>query len=295
MRIATCVAALAILAGCGRGTDEAANGANQAAAPNGPSSAPKPEGAPAWSLQASAGGSALTLRSPAGEQIIGLRCHAHSRDLGVDVPAFRTIGSEDRLSFGSGGEVVALAAAIKEHGQSGVSAHGALPANLAALIGGPISARYGAQESGPHPAPPAELARAFTAACGGAAAEEEAPDWPAPAPSGGAPGACMKQAEEVLNLAPLRAVGTEPFWGARIEGRCVTYNHPEDQKGIRIWTRYTAGPDGGIWTGALGGKKFELRTRSKPSCSDGMSDRKYEFAVELLVGGEKRTGCAEPI
>jgi uncharacterized membrane protein len=172
-----------------------------------------------------------------------------------------------------------------------------VPDNLAALIGGPVSVSYGAQKSGPHPAPPAELARAFAAACGGKAGPEPKPAEPEPASasSGGAPRACMTQGEERLRLSPLRAVGTEPFWGARIEGRCVTYNHPEDQKGTRVWTRYTAGPDGGIWSGALGGKKFELRTRSAPGCSDGMSDKRYPFAVELLVGGERRKGCAEPL
>jgi uncharacterized membrane protein len=94
---------------------------------------------------------------------------------------------------------------------------------------------------------------------------------------------------------PLRVFGTEPFWAARIEGRCVTYSHPDDQNGTRIWTRYTAGEGGsGTWTGALGGKPFELRISPRPGCSDGMSDRRYPLAAELLVGGERRQGCAAP-
>lgn len=100
---------------------------------------------------------------------------------------------------------------------------------------------------------------------------------------------------KALAASSLRAVGTEPFWGARIDGRCITYSHPEDQKGTRIWNRFTAAPGGGgTWAGALGGRRFELRTRPEPGCSDGMSDHDYPLAVDLIVAGERRSGCAEP-
>jgi uncharacterized membrane protein len=102
------------------------------------------------------------------------------------------------------------------------------------------------------------------------------------------------QGGEQLTNAPLRAIGTEPFWGANIEGRCVTYSHPDNQSGTRVWTRYAAsGSGGGTWTGTLEGKPFVLTTRRQPGCSDGMSDRRYPLAVELTVGGEQRRGCAE--
>lgn len=107
--------------------------------------------------------------------------------------------------------------------------------------------------------------------------------------------ACLVQDGELLRMTPLKAVGTEPFWAARIEGRCVTYSHPEDPQGKRVWTRFTLGPDGGIWVGALGGSRFELRTRSAADCSDGMSDNRYPLAVTVTVDGEQRRGCAGPI
>ena len=127
-------------------------------------------------------------------------------------------------------------------------------------------------------------------------AKEASPDRPVPAVEAKAPAAnpCLVQDGERLDAPSLRALGTEPFWAARIEGRCVTYSHPEDQRGTRIWTRYSAGADGGIWSGALGGAPFELRTRSEPGCSDGMSDNVYPIAVDLVVAGERRSGCAEP-
>jgi uncharacterized membrane protein len=138
---------------------------------------------------------------------------------------------------------------------------------------------------------------------GNAAAPAARPAAPAPAPTAAIPprpaaaaGACLMQGEERLEVTPLRAVGTEPFWGARIEGRCVTYSNPEDPDGTRIWTRFTSAPGGGgIWAGALGGRRFELRARPKPGCSDGMSDKAYPIAVALVVGGERRSGCAEPL
>ena len=57
----------------------------------------------------------------------------------------------------------------------------------------------------------------------------------------------------------------------------------------------TPQPQGGVWIGNLGGKPFELRTRPEPGCSDGMSDNRYPIAVALSVGGEQRTGCAQPL
>ena len=106
---------------------------------------------------------------------------------------------------------------------------------------------------------------------------------------------CLMQGEEQLDPAPLRAVGTEPFWGAQIMGRCVTYSHLDDTKGTRIWTRYAETPAGPVWSGALDGRPFELRIRAAPECSDGMSDKLYPMSVELIVGGERRQGCAEPV
>jgi uncharacterized membrane protein len=152
-----------------------------------------------------------------------------------------------------------------------------------------VSASYGSQTSGPHPAIPAELLGAFVASC-------QVGKVP-PAIAGKANGgACNMQGNNRLAVQPLRAVGTEPFWAAAVEGRCVTYSHPEDQAGSRIWTRYTAGAGGGgTWSGTHAGKPFTLRIRAAPGCSDGMSDRRYPLAADLLVGGEQRRGCAAPV
>jgi uncharacterized membrane protein len=240
-----------------------------------------------WDSAASGEGASLFLaRSGSDQRVLTLFCPAGSGDLLVNVPGFRPVGSEERMSFGSGGTVVTLVADPRgDRGRGGVSASGPLPGELPRILRGPVAVNYGAQNAGPYAAPPAGLAGNFLAGCGGR---------PAPPPRPQGVSACLLQDGKRLSVAPLRALGTEPFWAASIEGRCVTYSHPEDQQGTRIWTRYAVTADGGRWSGALGGRRFELTTRRQPGCSDGMSDRRYPIAVDLIVNGERRQGCAEP-
>ena len=272
--------AAVLLAGCGR---------------NEPVSAPRAEiemeapAVPGWDLQSSGEGAALALLGGAGKTLVRLYCPAGSHRLLVNVPSFTPVGSEERLSFGSNGEVVALVADTRGDAQrGGVSGTGPVPDNLAALIGGKVGVNYGSQSTGPHPAPPADLARAFVSACAVAPPAE-----PPPPVTEAAAGACRMQDGKAIPPNLLRAVGTEPFWGARIEGRCVTYSHPENQAGTRIWTRFTGTRDTGVWTGIYENRPFVLRTRPEPGCSDGMSDNRYPVAVSITVAGEQRTGCAQ--
>lgn len=291
MRILLPAAAALLLAGCGSDDEAPAGSQNEVAVPGDGSQAAPAAGdadASGWDLQSSGEGAALVYPA-SGNAAVRLFCPAGGREILVNVPAFRPVGSEERLSFGSGGEVVALVADTRGDAQrGGVSGTGPVPGNLAALVGGPVAVNYGAQNSGPHPAPPSDLARAFVSACrDGAPPPREDP--PAEQVS-----ACLMQGDQRLRNPPLRAIGTEPFWGARIEGRCVTYSHPEDQQGTRVWTRYTSGANGGgTWSGALEGRRFELTIRPDAGCSDGMSDRRYPYAADLIVHGERRSGCAE--
>ncbi len=305
MRILAVVAATSTLvSACGSGDPgpavapenegNAAVSGNGAAAVAGPAEPAGKSPALAWDLQSSGEGVALVLAGP-GRPAIRLFCPAGGKRLVVNVPGFRPIGSEERLSFGSGSEVAALVADSRgDRQRGGVTGTGAVPDDLPALVEGPVSASYGAQSSGPHPAPPASLSSAFVAACREGSAAP-APALETAAGASAAAGPCMVQDGKALRAPAVRAVGTEPFWNARAEGRCVTYSHPDDQKGTRVWTRFTPGPGGGTWSGSLGGRSFELRVRPQRNCSDGMSDRRYPLAADLVVGGERRQGCAEPL
>jgi uncharacterized membrane protein len=298
MRILGLIAATSTLvAGCGSPdsgpvappANESREPAAQAPAPAGPPPASEKSSAGGWDLQSSGEGVALVLAA-SDRPAIRLFCPAAGKRLVVNVPDFRPVGSEERLSFGSGGEAEALVADSRGDPQrGGVTATGPVPESLAALVGGPVSASYGSQRSGPHPAPPRALSSAFVAACSeGATAPAAAAASPA-----AAAGPCLIQDGKPLPVAAFRATGTEPFWNTRVEGRCVTYSHPEDQKGTRVWTRFAPARGGGTWSGSLGGRRFELKVRPGAGCSDGMSDRRYPLAAELTVGGEHLQGCAE--
>jgi uncharacterized membrane protein len=114
-------------------------------------------------------------------------------------------------------------------------------------------------------------------------------DRPTHQPQGNA---CRTQDGEALTHA-IKAVGTEPFWAAEIEGRCVTYKTPDDQQSTRVWTRVRGTSAETAWDGALHGKQFQLTVKPKADCSDGMSDKVYSLEAVLRVDGEVRHGCAE--
>ena len=109
-------------------------------------------------------------------------------------------------------------------------------------------------------------------------------------PSSASP--CRFQDGKEIGPNRLKAVGTEPFWSADVDGRCVTYSTPENQQGIRIWTRFTGTRETGQWSGSFGKDRFILTTRPEAGCSDGMSDRTYPIAVTLKIGGDEWRGCA---
>jgi uncharacterized membrane protein len=297
MRIAAVIIHLSMLLGaCGRGEP---SGENKVTAETVGGQAPEraaDPGSPRWALQSSGEGDALALLGAGGRTVVRLFCPAGTQRLIVNVPAFRPVGSEERMSFGSGSDSVVLVADSRGDAQrGGVSATGPVPDNLSALVGGPVAVNYGSQNSGPHPAPPAEWARAFVAACGGDPAEPGPPAPDGTSANGAAAGACRMQDGKLIPPNLIKAVGTEPFWAARIDGRCVTYMTPDDQKGTRIWTQFRGSQEQGVWTGFFANQRFVLRTRPEPGCSDGMSDRRYPSSVTLMVAGEQRTGCAEPL
>lgn len=243
-----------------------------------------------WRLDRAADDATLALASGSATKI-RIICSAGRQQLSVNVPDFDPIGSEERLSFGQRGEVVALVADVRgDSTRGGVTGSSAVPDNLEQLLAGPVAASYGAQTSGPHPAPPEGLAIEFVRACSGGPGGSASTEATAPPRS---PCLVSRSGEPVPQNA-IKGIGTEPFWAVSVEGRCVTYSHPEDQTGTRVWTSFSGTASNGTWTGSLGGQPFVMKTKPQPGCSDGMSDERYPIAVSLTVGGEQRSGCAEP-
>lgn len=117
------------------------------------------------------------------------------------------------------------------------------------------------------------------------------PQSPKPAPQAQGHPCSIQDGEKVTQK--LKAIGTEPFWAAEVEGRCVTYKTPEHQQGTRVWTKVMESEQQSVWDGAFRGKQFQLTVRPKADCSDGMSDKVYPLEAVLRVDGETRQGCAE--
>lgn len=127
-----------------------------------------PASGPRWEVAASGEGDGLVLTGPGGGRLVTLFCPAGTRDLLVNVPGFRAIGSEERMTFGSGVTAVTLVADPRgDEGRGGVTGRGRLPDELAAILRGPegLGVNYGAQTSGPHAAPGPEAARIFLLGC----------------------------------------------------------------------------------------------------------------------------------
>lgn len=145
------------------------------------------------------------------------------------------------------------------------------------------------------------------AACG-KAAEPEAPPSEGPAVEASAPAPAplrsahptpetavaaspVAKAPDPIVARELRALGTEPFWNARIAGATLTYTTPEDQKGKTIPIERRDTGIGAVFSGTLDGAPLVL-TVTKRTCSDGMSDRDYPFSTVLTIGSQRRVGCA---
>lgn len=138
--------------------------------PAAPPAAPPASGPaePRWEAGSGGDGASLSLGSGSARRLT-LSCPAGGGTLVVNVPAFRPVASEERMSFGSGGTVFALVAdPAGDRKRGGVTGRGTFPkADLATILTGPdgIGVNYGAQNSGPHAPPPAALARPFLADC----------------------------------------------------------------------------------------------------------------------------------
>ena len=87
------------------------------------------------------------------------------------------------------------------------------------------------------------------------------------------------------------ALGTEPFWAAKVAGDRLTYMTPEDQAGQTIAVDREDGAELVELSGTLAGKPLAL-TIAKGPCSDGMSDVVYRWSVERRLGDDVQRGCA---
>lgn len=110
-------------------------------------------------------------------------------------------------------------------------------------------------------------------------ASEGASSAPADAPASAPPGPDFS--------GDFQLVGTEPFWGGRIQSDGLTLSRAgqPDVTAANDGVRVEQGA--GVW--GVGGLVFKLRPEP---CSDGMSDRRYDYRAEVTINGQALRGCA---
>ena len=88
------------------------------------------------------------------------------------------------------------------------------------------------------------------------------------------------------------ALGTEPFWAAKVDGGVLLFQTPEDQAGQRIAVSRRVSGVRTEFSGTLNGARLTLMLGAGP-CSDGMSDTVYSHSAELRIGAQQLRGCAK--
>jgi uncharacterized membrane protein len=143
-----------------------------------------------------------------------------------------------------------------------------------------------------------------------AAGETQAPAQPAEAPRPQAAGTAAGAPQGIRvgepspygrggpqNPAPgtgWHAFGNEPFWSVQARGGTLVFTTPGDQAGVTLLGRRVPSLVGTVILGS--GPKGEFHFGVTPGkCSDGMSDRSYDFASTFIYDGVTYKGCAEPV
>ena len=94
---------------------------------------------------------------------------------------------------------------------------------------------------------------------------------------------------------PLRAIGTEPFWGVDITPQSLVYT-AVDHPGLTVANPgpTVQGTTAVYAAGGTGGQTLVV-TLIATECSDGMSDRVYPLTARVELGSTKLNGCAAPV
>lgn len=94
---------------------------------------------------------------------------------------------------------------------------------------------------------------------------------------------------------PLRAIGTEPFWGVEITPQSIAYT-AVDQPGL---TASNPGPTvqgtTAVYAAAAADGTALVVTLIATECSDGMSDRVYPLTARVELGSQTLNGCAASV
>jgi uncharacterized membrane protein len=87
-------------------------------------------------------------------------------------------------------------------------------------------------------------------------------------------------------------IGTEPFWSVERKKDSIIFQLSEWERPVVVKAKRTINSkDSVVYT--AGEPSQKLQTTIIPgTCSDGMSDRKYDYAVKVTYNGQTYKGCA---
>jgi uncharacterized membrane protein len=126
------------------------------------------------------------------------------------------------------------------------------------------------------------LAVLALAACGEARAPAEPTPAPEPAPVLG--GVDLGQ--------PIRALGTEPFWGVDIGPEGIAYEGVDRPREVAPRGEVELMGTMAVFTGTTDKGRAITVTLIDTDCSDGMSDRLYPLTARVEIGEDTLQGCA---
>jgi uncharacterized membrane protein len=95
-------------------------------------------------------------------------------------------------------------------------------------------------------------------------------------------------------LPTFQLIGTEPFWGLRIDSVGMTFTTPVDTAGERFPSSTPVLVGDTLRWNSLdsAGRMVEAIVITAP-CSDGMSDKVWSHRARVIIGREQYDGCAE--
>lgn len=102
---------------------------------------------------------------------------------------------------------------------------------------------------------------------------------------------CVTQAPDGMTTSVWRAIGTEPFWGVRVDGRHLIFTTPEAPAGRVLPAALQQVEGKTVFAGADGDVAYRLEL-TLGECSDNMSERKYRYKAVFVLGKTEYHGCA---
>jgi uncharacterized membrane protein len=139
------------------------------------------------------------------------------------------------------------------------------------------------------------LAFAVLTACSPGEPAREEPSAAGPSTAAPAAVAAAAPSPDSSPLASdLRILGTEPFWAINISktDNTAAFSRPSEADIAFGFPTESPGPDGAFVLTSTSSQGDAVMTLRKQDCSDGMSDRNYPWAAEVVFKGETLRGCA---